>query len=32
MENEEISGFSFSGFIEYIKQVVAMYEKASCIL
>lgn len=27
MENKEISGFSFSGFIEYIKQVVAMYEK-----
>lgn len=29
MENEEISGFSFSGFIEYIKQVVAMYEKGN---
>ncbi len=29
MENREISGFAFSGFIEYIKQVVAMYEKGN---
>ena len=29
MENKEINGFSFSGFIEYIKQVVAMYEKGN---
>lgn len=29
MEKEEIGGFSFSGFIEYIRQVVAMYEKGN---
>lgn len=29
MENEEIREFSFPGYIEYIKQVVAMYEKGN---
>lgn len=29
MENEEISGFSFSGFMEYVRQVVAIYEQGN---